>query len=87
MPYFEPYTYSTGRTGSVCRFSRASQLMMDARSPEVVPQEITAVFDAVSPHPAWILQFASGEPGESWFGSLRRTPTRRGHSRTRRSDG
>jgi nucleotide-binding universal stress UspA family protein len=26
-------------------------------------QEITAVFDAVSPHPDWILQFASGDAG------------------------
>ena len=33
---------------------------------------ITAVFDAVSPRPEWILQFASGSvPARSWFDSLR----------------
>jgi nucleotide-binding universal stress UspA family protein len=33
-------------------------------------QAITAVFDAISPRPDWILQFASGTAARYWFGSL-----------------
>ena len=66
MPCCEPCMCLTGRTGSAPPDFPRPANFMDVSREELrnsYRQTMAAVFDAVSPRPDWILQFASGDTG------------------------